>query len=183
MRPIWICKGRTPSAALFFSVVICLYTQPVLSRTTDPALIPAGGPAARFATQQDTAAQAQTKNPTGAMIRSAVFPGWGQWYNGKKLKALIVFGVEAGIVLDALRLERKVNTSSGEERDFWLDRRNLRFWWLGAAILLSMLDAYVDAHLADFDESPTVVFVPSPPAAGDGFARGMGAAVQFSISF
>ncbi len=101
-----------------------------------------------------------SKNPTGAMIRSMIFPGWGQWYNGKKWKAALVFAVEMGLVANAIRLNQKVVRSASEaERQFWQDQRNLQFWLLLAAKILSGLDAYIDAHLADFDESPTVVSV------------------------
>ena len=128
---------------------------------------PARGPQ-RFSAAALSAAQpvpvnrdtTMSNNPTGAMIRSAVFPGWGQWYNGKKWKAALVFAVEVGLVANAVRLNQKVVKSTRQdEREFWQDQRNLQFWWLLAAKLLSMLDAYIDAHLADFDESPTVVSV------------------------
>ncbi len=139
----------------------------LLLTTAVAAAHPVGGPqrfssAALAATQPVPADRDTTmsKNPTGAMIRSAVFPGWGQWYNGKKWKAALVFAVEVGLVANAVRLNQKVVKSTRQdEREFWQDQRNLQFWWLLAAKLLSMLDAYIDAHLADFDESPTVVSV------------------------
>jgi len=95
------------------------------------------------------------KNPTSAMLRSIAFPGWGQWYNGKRFKAVIVFGAEAGIIANTIYQNQKVQKSKSEfEREFYLENRRLSNWWLAGAILLSMIDAYVDAHLYDFDESP-----------------------------
>jgi hypothetical protein len=95
------------------------------------------------------------KNPTGAMLRSIAFPGWGQWYNGKRFKAVIVFGAEVGVIANTIYQNQKVQKSKSElERQFYLENRRLSNWWLAGAILLSMIDAYVDAHLYGFDESP-----------------------------
>lgn len=130
----------------------------------------------------DSTPQPNAKNPNGAMLRSAIFPGWGQWYNGKHLKSMLVFALEAGIVLDAVRLNQRVQAKRGDERAYWQDRRNLRFWWLAAATLLSMLDAYVDAQLADFDESPAVLrTAPAFGAANDGALTAPIIAVSFSF--
>lgn len=95
-----------------------------------------------------------TKNPTGAMLRSIAFPGWGQWYNGKRFKAVLVFGAEAGIIANTIYHNQKVQSSKSDlEREFYLENRRLSNWWLAGVILLSMIDAYVDAHLYNFDES------------------------------
>lgn len=107
------------------------------------------------ATTVDADSLRPTKNPTGAMLRSIAFPGWGQWYNGKRFKAAIVFGAEVGIIANTIYQNQKVQASKiDEEREFYLENRRLSNWWLAGAILLSMIDAYVDAHLYDFDESP-----------------------------
>ena len=50
------------------------------------------------------------------------------------------------------------STGALADEEFYLDNRNLAFWYLGAAILISMADAYVDAHLAGFDVSPDLGF-------------------------
>lgn len=95
------------------------------------------------------------KNPTGAMLRSIVVPGWGQFYNGKWFKGLVIAGAEIGLVANAVVLNQWANQAETEEEYlFYIDNRNLSFWLLGATILYSMADAFVDAHLADFDESP-----------------------------
>ncbi len=96
-----------------------------------------------------------TKNPTGAMLRSLVVPGWGQFYNGKWFKGLLVAGTEIGLVANAYVLNQWAKEATNEDdRYFYLDNRNLSFWILGATILYSMADAYVDAQLYNFDESP-----------------------------
>ena len=38
-------------------------------------------------------------------MRSLAVPGWGQWYNEKKLKAAVVFAAELGIRMIHLGLE------------------------------------------------------------------------------
>jgi len=100
------------------------------------------------------------KSPTGAMVRSLLFPGWGQWYNNKKLKALVVFGAETGLLINSIYLNQKVVQSQTDyEKEFYINNRNLSVWWLVGVTLFSMADAFVDAHLADFDESPDLSFL------------------------
>ena len=95
------------------------------------------------------------KSPNGAMMRSMVFPGWGQWYNNKKFKALIAFCAETGLLVNAISLNQQlVKSSDFYEREFYINNRNVSVWWLVGVTLFSMADAFVDAHLASFDESP-----------------------------
>ncbi len=95
------------------------------------------------------------KNPRGAMLRSIFVPGWGQFYNGKWFKGIVIAGTECGIVINSIIQNEYANNSvTSLEREFYLDNRNLSYWWLAGAILYSAIDAYVDAHLYDFDESP-----------------------------
>jgi hypothetical protein len=106
--------------------------------------------------QSDTIAN---KDPSGAMLRSLAVPGWGQFYNGKWFKGIVIGGAEVGLVANAIVLNQWAKEAESEdERYFYLDNRNLSFWILGATILYSMADAYVDAHLYNFDESPELTF-------------------------
>ena len=122
------------------------------------------------------------KSPTGAMIRSLVFPGWGQWYNNKKLKALLIFGTEVGLLANSIYLNQKYlewnqkfkGSEPGYEQDviianreFYINNRNSSNWWLVGAILFSIADAFVDAHLSNFDESSDLSFLNISPI-GDG---------------
>ena len=110
---------------------------------------------------------AQAKRvPTRAVLYSAVFPGGGQLYNRAWLKAGLVMGVQGFFIGSAIY--------HGGERNYWRDlaettpepflqeqylarsrdygyQLNNDVWWIGITAGLSMLDAYVDAHLADFD--------------------------------
>ena len=120
---------------------------------------------ARSFAQTDTTAVRDTTrlpDPRGAMLRSIVFPGWGQWYNGKKLKAAAVFAVEVGLIANAVYQNFLAGQASSEaERFVYTDRRNQSLWWLAGAILLSSLDAYVDAQLAGFDVGPDLSRAPA----------------------
>lgn len=110
----------------------------------------------------------KSKSPAGALFRSVAFPGWGQFYNGKYFKSLVVFGTETTFITLATiewgrRNEHKKNFENlpsdhpdkgweFEQFRFYEDRRNLFLWITAGIIFLSMFDAYVDAHLYDFDK-------------------------------
>jgi hypothetical protein len=113
----------------------------------------------------------EKKNPTGAMLRSLVFPGWGQLYNRKYSKALLFFGGETGLMAMAIHLNQRAVAMHGKIQDSYRNNRNTANWFLLAAVVFSMLDAYVDASLSDFDESPNLSMAP-PVLPGSG-AGGM----------
>ena len=108
------------------------------------------------------------KSPTGALLRSVIFPGGGQFYNRKYLKGILVFGTEATFLTLAAIDWSRVNThkrnfqNTGysysdrlwefEQYRFYEDRRNLFLWITAGVIFLSMFDAYVDAQLYHFDQ-------------------------------
>ena len=110
--------------------------------------------------------------PFYVMLRSAAVPGWGQLYNHKVLKAAGVVAGEGLLAYEALsefkkendavdRLSALLDAGSGpgdpayeavaQDRDAHRNRKITWIWWGLAAHLLSMVDAYVDAHLATFD--------------------------------
>jgi hypothetical protein len=108
------------------------------------------------------------KSPTGALFRSVAFPGWGQFYNAKYFKSLAVFGTETTfITLAAIEWRRRNEHKRKfedlppdhpdkywefEEFRFYEDRRNLFLWITAGIVFISMFDAYVDAHLYNFDK-------------------------------
>jgi len=107
-------------------------------------------------------------NPTGALLRSAFVPGWGQVYNRKYIKATIFAAGESWLAISiyddwkkANRYEKNFESSTdpvyqaAEFKKFqdFRDRRNLKMWILAASIFYSMFDAYVDAQLADFNQT------------------------------
>jgi uncharacterized protein DUF5683 len=110
--------------------------------------------------------------PFFVMARSAVVPGWGQLYNHKVLKAGVVVAGEGLLVYEAVSEWKKENDSVDRlsalldaglgpgdaaydaedlDREAHRNRKINWIWWGLAAHLLSMMDAYVDAHLASFD--------------------------------
>ena len=119
------------------------------------------------------------------MIRSAMVPGWGQYSNGHPLKATLFSASavtflaaawskigDLGDTSDRIELaERKLQAAIAEGRsDIGLReallaleseheddaaRRNTYFLGLFATMTFSALDAYIDAHLVDFGETPT----------------------------
>ena len=107
----------------------------------------------------------ETKSPMGALVRSAAFPGWGQFYNRKYFKSAVVFGAEATFITLAViewgRMSKhKKNFQNPDHPDrywefeqfeFYEDQRNLYLWITAGIVFLSMFDAYVDAHLYNFD--------------------------------
>jgi hypothetical protein len=132
------------------------------------------------------------KDPTGALLRSLAFPGWGQIYTKNYLRGAI-YGIGEVILIGAiynfwtLTNEHKDNfefaqrynrgallqTSGatvlpydaqflppeipGEQQEFDLyqrfqDKRNFYLWITAAWVFVSMFDAYVCAHLYNFEK-------------------------------
>src|SRR4030066_306321 len=90
-------------ASTFFFAALCM--QPAMSIPQDAE------------TARDTV---QVKSPATAVIRSAILPGLGQWYNGQKLKAVLVFSAGAGLIGNAVYYNQYVVRSTGdEERRFY----------------------------------------------------------------
>jgi len=99
------------------------------------------------------------KSPRKAMILSAVLPGMGQWYNDQKIKSILVFGTEIGLIGGSVYYNQKVVGSvSDDERLFYEDKRSLMIWWYFGIYILNILDAYVDAHLWHFDVGPDLTY-------------------------
>ncbi|MGB9665411.1 MAG: DUF5683 domain-containing protein [Ignavibacteria bacterium] len=107
------------------------------------------------------------KSPWGAVIRSAVFPGLGQIYNHSYWKAPIVWGLMGWFGYNWWQNDKKYEeyqkfyletVQRGNEnflykriREFYHDQRDLFAIYLGLTYFLNMVDAYVDAHLFNFE--------------------------------
>lgn len=101
------------------------------------------------------------KSPWGAVLRSAILPGWGQYYNESYYKIPVVLGISGWFVYnylsnDDLYKQYKilyVNTPVQrykEYREFYRDQRDLFAIYYFLAFFANLVDAYVDAHLFDF---------------------------------
>jgi hypothetical protein len=105
------------------------------------------------------------KNSRVAVLSALVFPGLGQVYNERPVKAAIAFGLEmfyfSEIYFEYRNAERErlqrdryePGTPDWIEHDIWMNEYEERMidwvWWSAFAVLLVTLDAYVDAHLYD----------------------------------
>ncbi|MCX7836252.1 MAG: DUF5683 domain-containing protein [bacterium] len=122
-----------------------------------------------FAQANDTIQKPPFSSPTWVAARSFIFPGWGQWYNHKKWKAAIVattaITLGSSIYIQETRrmdAERKLHSALSNNEKYYYTRmekfyendRNKLIWWSVGFWLLSGLDAYVDAHLANFEVEP-----------------------------
>lgn len=91
--------------------------------------------------------------------------------NQKPFKAAVIIAssvsLGAGIYLQDLRRldanEKKQNSLNVSEKNdyarlekFYENDRNKLIWWFVGLTLLSTFDAYVDAHLANFEVEPVV---------------------------
>lgn len=113
----------------------------------------------------------QSKSPWLAVGLSATLPGLGQIYNENYWKAPVIWGVGGYWIYEWIRQNNKykdfgdayaaslVNSPTGNEtykslRDFYRDDRDRFAWFLGGLYVLNLIDAYVGAHLYDFDVTP-----------------------------
>lgn len=106
--------------------------------------------------------------PRFVMLRSLVVPGWGQAHNRAWTKAALVAGAEGAVGAlviadwrDTDRLFERVQSLRGgpaapyeaaiAEYNAAVDRFVRRQWLLGAVVLYSVIDAYVDANFRGFE--------------------------------
>ena len=107
------------------------------------------------------------KNARVAMLCALLFPGLGQIYNEKPYKAALVMGVEtfylSQVLLNYRNAERaeilrsRAIPGTAEWREYDVDAITYKermidwIWWSAGAMLIVVLDAYVDAHLHDMN--------------------------------
>ncbi len=130
-------------------------------------------------------------NPTGAVLMTPLFPGWGQLYTENSWRAGLAFGVEMFYWTNMLMRDRRAVRAKEFGRTFAADDPNrARYdaiaaedweqvrdfaWWSGGVLLIIALDAYVGAHLFHFDEDP----VPVPNAWDSRFDTTVGSGPGF----
>jgi TM2 domain-containing membrane protein YozV len=105
-----------------------------------------------------------TKSPWGAVLRSAIFPGLGQFYNESYWKIPIVWGALGYLGYlwndsnNNYKKYRDLFSANNNQiylnlREHYKDQRDLNAVFIGLTYFLNLVDAYVDAHLFDFDVS------------------------------
>ena len=111
----------------------------------------AGQPACATEVEADSTRTDSLPSAHGALLRSAVLPGWGQFYNGRPVKGLF-FGAASATALTAVAIEhRRIRSApTPEEHQDRTARRNGRLLYFALSVALAAIDAYVDAQLADF---------------------------------
>jgi hypothetical protein len=122
------------------------------------------------ASPSDTGEFHMKKSPWLAVGLSAAVPGAGQIYDESYWKAPVIWGTAGYWVYEWISLNNKyrdyrdrygvsvaANTPNSTYltlRDFYHDERDKFAWFLGGLYLLNLVDAYVGAHLYDFDVGP-----------------------------
>ena len=115
-----------------------------------------------------------TKTPMVAVGLSAVVPGLGQIYNENYWKAPVILGLGGYWVSEWLYNSRQYhdfqdqysqslidapgqgNSRLLQLRDFYRDERDKFAWYIGVLYFANLVDAYVSAHLYDFDVTPNL---------------------------
>lgn len=116
------------------------------------------------------------KSPLKAVLLSAALPGLGQYYNESYWKIPIVaiaggyFGYEIinqnNKFLDYkeqfIASQTPENQNGNQQiltlRNFYKDQRDKFIFYFGIFYVVNLVDAYVDAHLYDFDVSEKIRF-------------------------
>ena len=109
------------------------------------------------------------KSPTAAVLLSAVLPGAGQFYNESYWKIPVIGGLVGYFGYEYFRNNNQYkdyrslyeesqtpenstgNLNYKSLREFYRDQRDDFVWYFLIVYVINMVDAYVDAHLFDFD--------------------------------
>lgn len=139
----------------------------------DPDTLVAGGMEITVPVVQEVDLWRTGVSPTGAVLMTPLFPGWGQLYADNSWRGALAFGVEMFYWTNLLSRDRQAvrardfaqtfeSGSANRERydaiaeENWEQMRDFA-WWSGGVLLIIALDAYVGAHLFQFDENPVPV--------------------------
>jgi len=104
--------------------------------------------------------------PRSFLWRSGLLPGWGQWRSGHPFKA-ILFGGAAISWAAAVTVEHgRIDQATPLEKQGRVGRRNTRVLWYVITATAAALDAYVDAHLDDFNVEEGFALAVNPAPGG-----------------
>jgi hypothetical protein len=123
------------------------------------------------------------QNPTKALFKSLVVPGWGQLGNGRVKKAIIFAGLQGWCIGATIHYGSAASnfkkeytsavsvTTRNQYYSLYKDRRQERnkyIFFLGLTTLVSVFDAYVDAHLSGSPADQTQKIGLNVAPSGDG---------------
>ncbi|MCX7833049.1 MAG: DUF5683 domain-containing protein [Ignavibacteria bacterium] len=132
--------------------------------------------------KKDTVVSFQMKkSPWKSVLYSAILPGLGQFYNESYWKVPIILTIGGYLGYVVVKNHNKfldyrdqyANSQTPENpegdlrlrsyREFYRDQRDQFLLYFAFYYLITLVDAYVDAHLYDFDVSESIKFTISPP--------------------
>ena len=110
---------------------------------------------------------------TAAVLMTPLLPGWGQLYADNSWRGALAFGLEMFYWSNMLMRDRRAVRAKEFSRTFpegdpnrtrydsfaqedWEQMRDFA-WWSGGVLLIIALDAYVGAHLFNFDQDAVPV--------------------------
>ncbi len=91
--------------------------------------------------------------PSTAMYHSLFIPGWGQLNNGRKKKAAFLLMAEMVCIGGYVYVNNEINHgdySAWEKDNLRTDRNTFLLYWM-ISKFFGIVDAYVDAQLADYN--------------------------------
>jgi len=174
-----LSRGTLPAAAIFLLAVSCTSVvaqpeQPPQQRRDSAIVIRPISPDSLPSSLEFTNGAApfhQSKSPWLAVGMSAILPGSGQIYNADYWKAPVIWGLAGYWIYEWTKLnnlyqDRRIlyeesvaasppngNPTYQDHRDFYRNERDKFAWFMGALYMVNLVDAYVGAHLYDFDVS------------------------------
>ena len=112
-----------------------------------------------YCQNQENDSLSLNKSPKKAALSALIFPGGGQLYNGKKIKAGLIISMELYSIInwyssaDLYKNYDEQNDSKYPLPKYrYLEKRNKYVWWIGFIYIYGLIDAVVDAHLHPFDD-------------------------------
>jgi hypothetical protein len=105
----------------------------------------------------------EERDATKAMLLSLFVPGGGQFYNDKYVKGGIEAASEAILIGYTIHYNNKMNDAyslyeqTGSQADYdsynsYYEKRQNMFWWFGALKFVSVVDAFIDAKLYNYEQ-------------------------------
>ena len=130
------------------------------------------------------AVELSNHSPVNAGIRSAIVPGWGQWFNRQPVKASALFVVVAAGVVGTVKTHNRANDAydaykaeglrNGSKYDDYVSARTNMLVLGGATIFLwayGIFDAYHNAYNPLWSQEPSVQLAALPDGAAVTYRR------------